>query len=682
LATTGDVAATMSPIHPGVAPGGHVVIGCGVGAGPARRLAAATGRTLVLVDNAGDVPGLLTASLGSAVVSAGPDVRTAQVTAIGAGAVAAGVPLGFVYGWAGERVALAHVSKIASGRPSQKESALVWSAFPALPSHDGIEFRLRVLPADTEDLVSELAAGHRLIAIETHGNGVDAPLTPGVQLCARAALGERRPTGFSLPCMHGGPCIRVSHEQAEAGFVGPHEVRADVLLWSTCWGLLAADAPFAPVTSLAAAFAAGPDVGGLLTTCTSVAASPEKLLTAAALLLEGTAVGELANRLNGIDPASPWVVLGDPLLRAFPARPLPAARAGAPPQPAQLPPGLSWLSLGGDRIGQVVTVSTAEPRVVGPRSRPSLVPAFDRPGFLALNRSRAALSYVSATTPLDAVPAWHELSERAGQASRFAFLLAFTRWVRNGLAHSNRPDSMRLEQLAESTQVEAERWASWPHPAQALSGAGERTARLLAHELDRRRDLTCATGAYFLAFLTAASGVLSHTYSPHAIMDTPGPTGCCPYCGSATEMDRYRLPSVADTRIAVRCQACTNIADMPPGWAAVSLAGPAEVAAGTTIDYRLTLTADRARQVCHVAAGIGVQPVPFPVTAPPAVDLMAGDTARDFTQTLRLRLLPGTPVGVYFLVAVGVADLDVLSARRPIAVRDAHADDHDEQRPM
>jgi hypothetical protein len=651
--------------------GTDLVVGLHEGRGVAASLAGRLGRDLLLVDDLSAVVEVLAGRARSALLCGGPTLTTADLIDMTATAARSEVQLGVVHGWAGDGVAEAHAEALAAPRVPLPESVLVWSAFAGLPAFRGGSPPTTVLATDATNVPDELVAGHRLVCMETHGNGVDAPLGAHRQLCARRATSDAVAElgRASLPCLHGGPCIRTPDGVADPDRqLSPADLRADVLVWSTCWGLLAADSIFDPNTAIARHLAAGARVGTTLTTLTSVPASPARLLSIAALFVEGRTAGEVATELNRAEDAgrtTPWVVLGDPLRAVFP-------RVGSSLVDADrlsLRPGVFRLRLTGRTSTPAVVVANG----AGTAPEVFLTGWPELGDAVGINRDRARATATEVTVRAVAPDDEHLAALRALWRPRpdLAFVAGFMRWARTSSYLDDSPDSVALERDVELTLARQEQLTAHPHPYVLLSGGPSKLTRLLERERGSWRGLLERVARYFHDFATTSAGAFTHIYAPYGSSTTVPWPHRCPYCGGRTSGDEYRLPTVGTTRTAVHCVVCANIADLGPEQATTVLAGPETVAGRHSARYSVEVRLTRPRESPVALGWLSVQHVPFRIAADTEqVELVPVDEYT-LAASASLQIGPDTPPGRYFLLALVVVDGGVTLGRRAVTVAGA-----------
>jgi len=182
--------------------GDHVVLGIAEGIPAAEKMSALSGRELVVADDLAGGFERVASSASSCVISAGPNLTSAAMQSVARSAADCDLEVGYLYGWAGEAVALRHAERTATHRHRFPGGTLLWSAFGGLPAFTSAQPHIEVLTDD--DAVPEaLRRGHRLVCLESHGNGVDAPLGASYQLCTRRAIRVLPLSGGSLPPARG-----------------------------------------------------------------------------------------------------------------------------------------------------------------------------------------------------------------------------------------------------------------------------------------------------------------------------------------------------------------------------------------------------------------------------------------------------------------------------------------------
>jgi hypothetical protein len=648
--------------------GDHVVLGLAEGIPAAEKMSALTGRELVTADDPIGGFASVASSAASCVISAGRGLTSGVMRHVARSAAVHGVEVGYLYGWAGEESSLRHAERTATYRQRFSRGTLLWSEFGGLPSFTGARQPIEVV-TDGEAVPEALRRGHRLVCIESHGNGVDAPLGSSYQLCARRALTAPPVSGASLPCLHGGPCIRSGDgRHDEERQVSPAAIAADVMVWATCWGVLAADAAFDPAASIARVLALDAAIGAILTTTTAITSSPARLLLIASLLRRGASVGAVATRLNRIEDRgalAPWLVVGDPLSRAYPVADDEPPRLG---DRVRLEPGLFTVRMpddGTDRSSIAVTASGGTPSPAH-RTAVFMTRFTGERDIVGLHLSDVPAEYH--LRPVD--PATTEDGRRLRELWRplpdLRFAIAFLRWARHNPYAASVDGAESVGRSLETALARRERLAAAPLDT-LVSGDVTRLARLRAAEERTWRRVVTELADYLRAFATAAGGVLSHTYSRYGLLCPVATDLDCPYCGTPVLADRWALPSAGPGRDSLRCPACANIADTPPGWGSVEIVTPERISAGET-RAELRLRPAASSPPVTALASLTLQPVPFAVLdATPVADLVWKDDAV-LSAEYTLHLKPGAPTGMYYLTSAAVVDGSLVMGRRPVFI--------------
>lgn len=167
-----------------------------------------------------------------------------------------------------------------------------------------------------------LTGGADAVTFLTHSDGVDAYVDAGSTLCPmdNAALSSsgRRPM-----CQITGTCFRHHLPIAEAVETGhlmsPARLRARILNWIVCSGLVPTGGPISPAWGLVEDMLDRGALGAVATTWTTAAASPATLRPLLARLYRGQSLGRAVRSLNRLRNSDiRLAILGDPGIRAFP----------------------------------------------------------------------------------------------------------------------------------------------------------------------------------------------------------------------------------------------------------------------------------------------------------------------------------------------------------------------------
>lgn len=635
-----------------------IVLGVADGTPAAETFAARTGRELVVAEDIDHAGRAFDRRPRSCVVSAGRTLASDAMRAMATRAAATSVQLGYLLGWAGEDVAVQHAEKVSTRRDRGHAGTLVWSDFGGLPAFSGGDPATTVLARDG-DVRAALTRGHRLVCVETHGNGVDAPLGSSGFLCTRRARPSMSADRGSLPCLHGGPCIRSADGGHEAERqLSPAEIRADVLVWATCWGTLGADSAFDPAASVVRYVVTDSPVSAILTTTTSVTVSAARLLLIAYLLQTGRTLGAVAGRLNRLEDGgslAPWAVIGDPLSRAFrPGR----EAVTALDRREVIPPGLFRVRMPENHARDSTSVTAegagGEPPVVLTRW------AAER-DLIGLNPRREPGDLRFRTVDLFDTDDGRRLRSLWQPRDDLRFVLAFLRWTRHNPYAAAVPDPGPLENAVERAFSRQVRLSG--APLDTLVGDISRLPRLRAAEERAWQRLMTDVARFLREYVTSAGGVLSHTYQRYGQVTAVETGEPCPYCGGPVVVDRCDLPVATSSRDHLRCSSCTNIGDMPADWGEVRIDTPGPVSARTD-HVRLWLRPSVPRATHTALASVTVQRVPFPVVDQVHITTLRRNDDDTLTARVPLDVRPDAPAGIYYLVASAVIDGTVVMGRR------------------
>jgi hypothetical protein len=183
--------------------------------------------------------------------------------------------------------------------------------------------------APAQAVRTAMGGGSGVLAVSSHGDGVDVFLGETLALCPLdrgvAEAGRRR----APSCCVRGICHR--HGQPTELVAGtdlvmsPDEVRARIALFDVCYGILAADSLIDPRWALGPRLVANDGIGALVTTWELVLLEPSKLEPLVEDLRRGATVGAAVNRFNrsaaSRRTATRLCVFGDPRTRVAPKSP-------------------------------------------------------------------------------------------------------------------------------------------------------------------------------------------------------------------------------------------------------------------------------------------------------------------------------------------------------------------------
>jgi len=647
------------------------VVGLADGLPAAEHFAEATGRRLLRAAAWTDVLEAAPSCPGSLIVSGGSGVTAAELQSLLRLAAEHTVPLGFIAGWSGEKEAVQHARKIASYQWSAHEGAILWSdaAIPAL--QEGTHGDFQFLQELNERLIDELTRSRRCAALITHGNGVDAPLAASL-LCSALRLTSLDPGASSpfLPCGYrDGPCIRTVETPEGTRVrnrVSPRDIAADVIVFFTCFGMLAAESVFDPARSLAAEFARSRRAGALLTTIQDIADDNWPAFLALGLVNAGISLGEVCRLMNVAtlgsgDPGTPWILLGDPDVAFPPNRPrmmLPVSVE----HDVQLRPGVSVLELPSS-APHVLAVSTTAPLPVNLLFRQ--VPGS---AFVLAIKTGTTMDYRLLPVPADEHPHFSALKSIRGTIDPLSYAISLLDRAETNPRTRHLVQDTGLRELITARLTRNIRMAGGAidyQLASELSGYG-------VEEQAENGEVTTWIAlnraiAYFLAAYALAAGTIN-TFSTERgklISDDIA----CPYCGSQVSR-REAADSVSRTRRRISwCLGCGLLGETSDQVLAVALLGPSTITPGRQAKYSLDIRglSCEAWRVIHGCLRLYGTPWPVTLTAPMRlVVTVRGE--RDLSVELTMELPDGIPEGIYTLIAPVVVQGDMWITRRPVRV--------------
>ncbi|WP_042802565.1 hypothetical protein [Streptomyces sp. C] len=645
---------------------GNVVLCTPEGAAAAERFHDLTGRPLLRaadLDEAGRLladPGLTTALLSVGPAPLGfvaSSVYRAHRRELG---------LGWIMGWRGVETAVAHAAKTASYRYHGDPAGLVWSSAVLGSVREATVDGLRLRSGPAPDLPRQLQEANALVALSSHGRGIDMWLGERM-LCSAPAAASADLRGQAVyPCMQGGPCIRareVAGRLQEPERVDVASVRADVLVLDSCRSLrIGLDAPGA---CLATAAVLGPHAGSVLAAVGDAEGTVAAHLDAWRLLRGGAPVHRAVAAENAANLAAagsaPWVLLGDPLTR------IPRS-GGAAPHDGHVPeigfvdvPGEAVAVVADEPEGSAPSPVWVQPlpgtgRAVvavrgGPAGRVVAVPRSQDLPWLLREELLAAAPALATSRKLAAVAADLLPGPAAERAQAVAQALD--------------------DRLARNARLLAGR------PAAVVDG-GRAHDRLQWHasELSRWQQLHEDLGEVLAAF-TRALGPMQTALHLNA-RETPAapgePTEWCPYCGSPANRRRFRLDTLSRARHAVVCWSCDLVYDGPPASRGPgppstvrvpALLGPLAVPAGQQAEYRLVGIPPAPSGVRAVRIAVESVPWPMPVEAGP---VRHGSEEATEPEPRFAVLVPDGPPGLYSLVTSVVVRGETVTVKRPLHI--------------
>lgn len=584
-------------------------------------------------------------------------LSTSGLAAIVHAAASHEVPVGFVLSWVGDELAAVHAKKICVYQPKGIEQTLVWSAFGSLGPSSGMSSRLTWLRRNDEALLDALGSYRRLTCIESHGNGLDAPIA-GRLFCA--AVDQPAPLDVShssLPCFHAGPCIRGDQQRLSAAVI-----RADVLFWASCWGVLASDSTFNPSISLARQLLLSDYCGALITTITAVTMPPQGLLQAAHMLMSGATVGETVMTLNREAIArgewASWLVLGDPNLCAFAKPDAQNTTMLETESNIHLRPGINEVITPYGTETLLLHAKTGTPTVA---RRIGLTNHF----LVAVAAEGDARFQTQALVAREA----NELELISGIVNSLPYLVWTERFVsRHPQTGGHRPDTGMEQDIMRMVDMIA-RHAAVTEFGSHLSGSPDRLRALASRFSDRWDRLHDGLHRYLLEYNRNVGSILERTYHDECRVNQIA-AELCPYCGNSVSVTSLESTTTAAIRRVATCRRCSYISDGSERWHTPSLEGPEVVRLGAREAYRLRMDRSNARGASTGRASLDLQRVAFPIQlAAPTVRLELSERQAKLDVTLEFEIPVGTPPGAYYLLALLVIDSELQVVRRPISLR-------------
>jgi hypothetical protein len=279
-------------------------------------------------------------------------------------------------------------------------------------------------PAGGRQFLDAVKAGAEVALLNTHGNGFDMGVGEQI-VCAR--LGAE-PVDGALPCFANGGCLRGAGPARDPGrYVDPRELRAEVLILDSCWGVMPRDGLYSPGRGVCEVALQCGATQAVLAPVQVQSTSTARFASILGRYLAGESLGRIALAINGEsralagEPPS-WILVGDPArsgARRMTVPPARETRAGWLVEPAadaltchRVPPDARKIAVGsakgddreahvwvnGDLQGadRIVTVLRTPDVAAGVRAVPSALR--DRA------RSAATAALLLRTAPHDADP--------------------------------------------------------------------------------------------------------------------------------------------------------------------------------------------------------------------------------------------------------------------------------------
>jgi hypothetical protein len=657
----------------------NIVIGVRDGLAAARKFAQHTGRRLVAFD---DLDALIRSEIFSTLtagrprtclLSPGGRFPTARLQECVEASARCGLALGFIAGWTDDAAGKEHVATLLNyDRVGSGGGLFLGGLSPLSGKSGGVE----VLRTKDPQIASRLAEGAAILGLVTHGNGIDAPvgdevmcsMVGDVDIPSSAAVGLP-----SLPCRHGGPCIRASHTLQ--GFVDPPRfdparIRADVLIWCTCWGIMGSDAVFDPYASLARQLLTGGGVGALLTSFRGAPPEGFAVLLAAHLLMRGATLGEALIALNsqaGDDFQPRWVLLGDPAARVAAPGPAPAepVTADRTTFTMDVEPGLFSVPIN-DEV-TTITAGSAD-GALSPRSfavRP-------------IRGANCAIGILLSQDPLsidfrvwsrtDPAPAVMTLRSIWSSAANLRFAADFFRLAERAGYTTRAADPG----LATALEDQADRGYSAMAVSDVdgvLSGSHSLLRAEARNEARRWMGLNARIHEILVLCTRYFGGRLDRIYGGHALRQPSLVSQECRYCGTRLHSELLSPPTPGGLRLVMQCARCRVVTDSPQYLGGAWLDGDETVYAGSVARFTLSFDSGCVDAGCvHSRLTFGGE-VPWSVIGEAKTTSIIG-YGRDAIASipLEIQIRESAPEGRYFIIAPTVIDGALAVARRPIVI--------------
>lgn len=231
-------------------------------------------------------------------------------------------------------------------RPLMVEEEAPWRAlFPTEPigTHRRGDFLVFGGSSSLDEVRDALATRSGLLVVATHSDGVDAMLGPSLAWCGIHAEDLAAHVAREPACLASGFCHRFGvpvPEVRELGHaIAPSDLSAQVLLFDTCFGTLAADAPISSERGMGRHLAENLEIGAFATSWELTVLDPGKLQGLVADLRRGMALGRAIARFNRSPAArrtaTRLALFGDPRTRLKKRSILPAGVRSGTGQAAQ-----------------------------------------------------------------------------------------------------------------------------------------------------------------------------------------------------------------------------------------------------------------------------------------------------------------------------------------------------------
>lgn len=147
-----------------------------------------------------------------------------------------------------------------------------------------------------------LSAGHELVGIQSHSDGIDLYVAPNLTLCGMDHVQQDYPKGNEPSCLITGQCYRwptpFNDVRQSSWFVSPETVRAGILILDTCCGFLAPGTAVNNYWGYLRHFLDRSVIGGIATTWKITLPVPELFDDLMSSIKMGNPLGEALRRHN------------------------------------------------------------------------------------------------------------------------------------------------------------------------------------------------------------------------------------------------------------------------------------------------------------------------------------------------------------------------------------------------
>ena len=537
-----------------------------------------------------------------------------------------------------------------------------------------------MIDASNPVLLEYLSKQYSVLALATHGNGIDAPIGDALLCTLQDEENQHIYDPDFLPCANGGPCGRFSSRVGQRPLHSASVLSADVLVWQVCFGVLAKHGPFLPGYSLGQTVLRSPGVRAFITTFRTVESNDSLALYAAALLASGRTLGETCLRLNQATQAmsgiTPWILFGHPDSIAEP----PGTDDERAPRPALQRAGEEIVLAAGSLT--ILAGELENPEIVIAReSQPGNAPASDLllrtvPGvgeIIAFHPGSQLFSgfidsYESTTRP-ELVDLLLHLYHR-GSDTRFARNFV-TRVDLDLKGHTRQSfDSSLSIDLQEFEDYCAKASAGFSRGIPLFNVSESQLVDSALSEIGRWEQINQRLCGYLSWYcLTLNKNLGSHYFDESVSNGMTKSAMPCWYCGESVETYQLGVPRLGRSRRQDWCLRCAQMSDLAQEGHDLRIDGQPICVVGTTETYvvRGKLT-DIAPMPFYIAACLALKREPWSVGEPGPMKHLWIDKPGEFEIKLDLDIPPSLPAGSHTICASIAAHGDLWLASRPVNV--------------